>query len=290
MDLIGIGTVAGMTTVPTHTLNDGHPLPAVGLGTYRLRGADGVRAVASGIEVGYRLLDTAVSYENETEVGEGIRASGIDRDDLVVTTKIRGRDHSADGAVRSVEGSLERLGLDRIDLVLIHWPNPSQGLYVDTWRGLVYLRERGLVRSIGVSNFTPTHLRRVVDEVGVTPAVNQVELHPRFAQADLRAVHEQLDIRTESWSPLGSRKPPFEEPAIADAARAHGVTPAQVVLRWHVQLGSVPIPKSQTAERQASNLEVFGFELDEAQMAAIAGLDSPDGRLWGGDPDTHEEM
>lgn len=279
-----------MTQVPTHTLNDGQPLPAIGLGTYRLRGADGVRAVASGIDAGYRLLDTAVAYENEAEVGEGIRASGIDRDELVVTTKIRGRDHSADGAVRSVEGSLERLGLDWIDLVLIHWPNPSRDLYVDTWRGLVYLRERGLVGSIGVSNFTPAHLQRIIDETGVTPAVNQVELHPRFAQADLRAVHERLGIRTQSWSPLGARKPPFDEPAIAEAARAYDVTPAQVVLRWHVQLGAVPIPKSATAQRQASNLDVFGFELADAEMAAISALDDPSGRLWGGDPETHEEM
>lgn len=285
-----LGSVAGMTHVPTHMLNDGHPLPAIGLGTYRLRGQDGVRAVVSGIESGYRLLDTAVSYENEAEVGEGIRASSTDRDEIVVTTKIRGRDHGFEGAVRSVEESLQRLGLDRIDLVLIHWPNPSRDLYVDTWRGLVDLRERGLVRSIGVSNFTPEHLQRVIDETGVTPAVNQVELHPRFAQADLRAVHERLGIRTESWSPLGSRKPPFEEAAIADAAQAHGVSPAQVVLRWHVQLGAVPIPKSQTAERQASNLDVFGFELDDAQMTAIGGLDDPSGRLWGGDPETHEEM
>src|SRR5690606_33664428 len=154
--------------------------------------------------------------------------------------------------------------------------------YVDTWRGLVHLRERELVRSIGVSNFTPTHLDRVVDEVGVTPAVNQVELHPRFAQRDLREVHERMDIRTESWSPLGQRQPPFDEPAIAAAAQAHGVSPAQVVLRWHVQLGSVPIPKSQTPERQAANLDIFGFELDDDQMAAIAALDDPAGRLWGG--------
>lgn len=279
-----------MTHVPTHTLNDGHPLPAIGLGTYRLREADGVRAVVSGIEAGYRLLDTAVSYENEAEVGEGIRASGIDRDELVVTTKIRGRDHGFDGAARSVEASLERLRLDRLDLVLIHWPNPSRDLYVDTWRGLVDLRDRGLVRSIGVSNFTQRHLERVIAETGVTPAVNQVELHPRFAQAHLRAVHDKLGIRTQSWSPLGSRKPAFEAAAIVDAARAHGVTPAQVVLRWHVQLGAVPIPKTRSAERQASNLDVFGFELDLAEMSEIAGLDTPDGRLWGGDPETHEEM
>lgn len=279
-----------MTTVPTHTLNDGHPLPAIGLGTYRLREAEGVRAIASAIEAGFRLIDTAVSYENEAEVGEGIRASGIDRDELVVTTKIRGRDHGADGAVRSVEESLERLGLDRVDLVLIHWPLPRRDLYVDTWRGLVHLRERGLARSIGVSNFTPAHLERLVDEVGVTPAVNQVEMHPRFAQHDLRAVHAQMGIQTESWSPLGQRKPPFDEAVIADAAAAHGVSPAQVVLRWHVQLGSVPIPKSQTPERQAANLDVFGFELSDDEMAAIATLDDPDGRLWGGDPETHEEL
>jgi 2,5-diketo-D-gluconate reductase A len=279
-----------MTTVPIHTLNDGHPLPAIGLGTYRLRDAEGVRAVASAIEVGYRLIDTAVSYENETEVGEGIRASGVDRDELVVTTKVRGRDHGADAAVRSVEESLERLGLEHVDLVLIHWPLPQRDLYVDTWRGLVHLRERGLVRSIGVSNFNPAHLDRLVDEVGVTPAVNQVELHPRFAQEGLRAVHDKMGIRTESWSPLGQRKPPFDEPVIVAAAEAHGVTPAQVVLRWHVQLGSVPIPKSSTPERQAANLDVFGFELTDDEMTAIATLDDPNGRLWGGDPETHEEL
>lgn len=279
-----------MTTVPSHTLNDGHLLPAIGLGTYQLRGADGVRAVASAIEAGYRLIDTAVNYDNETEVGEGIRTSGVDRDELVVTTKIPGRDHGADAAMRSVEESLERLGLDHLDLVLIHWPLPQRDRYVETWRGLVHARERGLTRSIGVSNFTPAHLGRLVDEVGVTPAVNQVELHPRFAQEELRAVHEQMGIQTESWSPLGQRQPPFDKPVIAAAARAHGVTPAQVVLRWHVQLGSVPIPKSSTPERQAANLDVFGFELTDDEMAAISTLDDPHGRLWGGDPETHEEM
>lgn len=279
-----------MAHVPEYLLNDDHCLPALGLGTYRLRGENGVAAVAAGVGAGYRLIDTAASYENEAEVGAGVRASGVDRDQLVVTTKIRGRDHGFEASTRAVESSLEQLGLDRLDLVLIHWPLPARELYVDTWRALVDLRERGVVRSIGVSNFTPEHLDRLITETGVTPAVNQVELHPRFAQAPLREVHERLGIRTQSWSPLGSRKPPFDEPSVRDAAQAHGVTPAQVVLRWHVQLGAVPIPKSQTPERQASNLAVFDFVLSDEEMTALAALDSPDGRLWGGDPDTHEEF
>lgn len=277
-------------TVPTYRLNDGTVLPAIGFGTYRLRGEEGRDAVVSALEAGYRLLDTAVNYENEREVGEAIRLSGLDRDQVSVCSKLPGRHHGYDEAVRSTHESLERLGLDRLDLHLIHWPNPSVDRYAETWQALVDLREQGLVRSIGVSNFTPAHLRRVIEESGVTPAVNQVELHPRFPQAELRAVHEELGIRTESWSPLGSRKPPYDEPAIAGPAQRLGVTPAQVVLRWHVQLGALPIPKSGDPERQRTNLDVFGFELTADEVAAITALGRPDGRLWGGDPETHEEM
>jgi 2,5-diketo-D-gluconate reductase A len=275
--------------IPTYQLNDGSSLPAIGFGTYPLKGADGVAAVRSALEVGYRLLDTAVNYENESDVGEAIRQSGIPRDQIQVTSKIPGRHHGYDDAVRSTHESLERLGLDYLDLHLIHWPNPSVGRYPEAWRALVDLREKGLVRSIGVSNFSAGHLERIIDETGVTPAVNQIELHPYFPQSVMREVNEGYGIRTESWSPLGKRQAPFTEPPVAEAAERHGVTPGQVILRWQVQLGSVPIPKSAAPERQRQNLEVFGFELTDEEVAAITALGRADGRLFGGDPDTHEE-
>ena len=279
-----------MAHVPTYDLNDGTTIPAIGFGTYPLRGEDGIAAIVSAIGAGYRLVDTAVNYDNEAEVGEAIRRSGVPRDELVVASKIPGRHHAYDDAITSVRESLARLGLERTDLHLIHWPNPSRGAYVEAWRALVQLQKDGLVRSIGVSNFTEEHLTRIIDDTGVTPAVNQVELHPRFPQDDLREVHDRLGIRTEAWSPLGKRRAPLDEDAVTAAATAHGVSPGQVILRWHVQLGSLPIPKSADPARQAQNLDVFGFELTAEQVAAISGLAEPDGRLFGGDPDTHEEM
>jgi diketogulonate reductase-like aldo/keto reductase len=279
-----------MATTPTYDLNDGTTIPAIGFGTYPLRGDDGTEAIRTAIEAGYRLVDTAVNYENEKEVGEAVRRSGVPRDELVVASKIPGRHHAYDDAIASVRESLDRLGLERTDLHLIHWPNPSQGKYVEAWRALVQLQKDGLVRSIGVSNFTEEHLERIIDDTGVTPAVNQVELHPRFPQERLRAVHERLGIRTEAWSPMGKRRAPLEEAAVRTAADAHGVSPGQVILRWHVQLGSLPIPKSADPARQAQNLDVFGFELTDDEVAAISALAEDDGRLFGGDPDTHEEM
>ena len=276
--------------IPTHILNDGSTLPAIGFGTYPLKGREGVTAIVSAIGAGYRLLDTAVNYRNEAEVGQAVRACGLPREELLVASKLPGRDHGYDEAIASTHASLERLGLDYLDLHLIHWPNPSIDRYAETWRALVELREQGLVRTIGVSNFAEAHLRRIIDETGVRPAVNQIELHPYFPQMRMRAVHQRLGIRTESWSPLGKRQAPFAEPPVADAAAAHDVSPAQVILRWQVQLGSIPIPKSATPERQRQNLKVFDFELTEAEMAAIAGLGRADGRLFGADPDTHEEM
>jgi diketogulonate reductase-like aldo/keto reductase len=283
-------TQAEPPRIPTYTLNDGNTLPAIGFGTYPLKGEDGVTAIVHAIEAGYRLLDTAVNYENETEVGEAIRRSGLPRDKVQVTTKLPGRHHGYDDALASVRGSLERLGLDYLDLQLIHWPNPSVGKYVEAWRALVDLREQGLVRSIGVSNFTEAHLGHIIDETGVTPVVNQVELHPRFPQEEMRAVHERLDIRTEAWSPMGKRNAPLDEPAVTRAAERAGVTPGQVILRWHVQLGSLPIPKSGNPERQRQNLDIFGFELTDEEVEEISGLADPRGRLFGGDPDSHEEM
>lgn len=277
-----------MISIPTVTLADGATFPELGFGTYGLRGTDGTDAIVSAIQAGYRLLDSAVNYENETEVGEAVRRSGLARDELIVTTKIPGRDHGYDEALRSARESLGRLGLDRIDLYLIHWPNPSVDKYVDTWRAMIDLRGEGLVRSIGVSNFTEEMLDRVHAETGVMPVVNQVELHPYFPQAHLRAYHAEHGIRTESWSPLARRSELLNEPVITDLAAELGVSPTQVVLRWHVQLGSTPIPKSGHAGRQRENADVFGFTLSDDQVAAISALER--GRLWNGDPHTHEEM
>src|SRR4051812_43193243 len=276
--------------IPTYELNDGHTIPTIGFGTYELRGEEGTAAVVTAIEAGYRLLDTAVSYKNEHEVGEAVRRSGVPREELFVTSKLPGRHHGYDQAVASTRESLDRLGLEFLDLHLIHWPNPGVGKYVEAWRALVDLQRQGLVRSIGVSNFTQEHLDRVIDATGVTPAVNQIELHPYFPQQWMRQIHAELGIRTESWSPLGKRQAPFGEEPVSDAAERHGVSPAQVILRWHVQLGAIPIPKSQTAERQRANLDVFGFELSASEVEAITSLGRPDGRLFGGDPDEHEEM
>lgn len=279
-----------MTPVPPVNLNDGSALPALGLGTYSLDGEAGVDAIAAALGAGYRLLDTAVNYGNEETVGEALRRSGLPRDEVRITSKIPGRHHGYDDAVASTKESLQRLGLAYLDLHLIHWPNPRVGRYVEAWQALVDLQAKGLVRSIGVSNFTEQHLDTIIGQTGVTPAVNQIELHPYFPQEDMRAVNAARGIVTESWSPMGKRQAPFGEAPIVAAAEAHGVSPGQVILRWHVQLGALPIPKSATPERQRENLDVFGFELTDEEMAAITALGRPDGRLFGGDPDTHEEM
>jgi 2,5-diketo-D-gluconate reductase A len=222
------------------------------------------------------------------EVGEAIRRSGINRDEIMVTTKLPGRHHGFDETLASFDESRGHLGLDYVDLYLIHWPLPRIGKYVDTWRAMIQLREQGLVRSIGVSNFTPEYLSRLIDETGVAPAVNQIELHPRFPQQTMRQSNLSHGIVTESWSPLARQHPVDTEPVIAEIAAEHEVTPAQVVLRWHVQLGAVPVPKSASPRRQAENLDVFGFRLTDAEITAISSLES--GRLWGGDPETHEEF
>ncbi|RYP87082.1 aldo/keto reductase [Nocardioides guangzhouensis] len=276
--------------IPTYTLNDGTTLPAIGFGTYPLSDEDGIAAIVTALEAGYRLLDTAVNYGNEEEVGEALRRSGLPRDEVQVASKIPGRHHGYDDAIASVLDSLKRLRLEQMDLHLIHWPNPRHGKYVEAWRALVQLQKDGLVKSIGVSNFTEEHLTRIIEDTGVTPSVNQIELHPRFPQQEMLAVHERLGIRTEAWSPMGKRRAPLDEPAVISAAEAHGVTPGQVILRWHVQLGSLAIPKSTSPERQRQNLDVFGFELTDDEMTAISALGESAGRLFGGDPDTHEEM
>ena len=275
---------------PTYTLSDGTTLPAIGFGTYPLKDAEGVEAMRSALATGYRLLDTAVNYENEVEVGEALRASGLDRHEVQISSKIPGRHHAYDDAIASTKESLQRLQLDHLDLHLIHWPNPSRDLYVEAWQALVELQRQGLVKAIGVSNFTEAHLRRIIAETGVTPVVNQIELHPLFPQEQMRAVHAELGIRTQAWSPMGKRQGQYDAAPVQAAAARLGVTPGQVILRWHVELGSIPIPKSATPSRQAENLDVFGFELTADEVAAITALGRPDGRLFDGDPDTHEEL
>lgn len=280
--------------IPTRVLNDGHAIPAIGFGTYPLLGKEGYAAVRSALDNGYRLIDTAVNYENEGTVGRAIRdflrESGVDRTEVTVQTKLPGRHHDTARAVSSGYESLQRLGLDQIDVFLIHWPTPTTGKFVDAWRGLVKLRDQGVVRSIGVSNFAESHLSDIIADSGVTPVLNQIELHPLFTQEAMRAVHGRRGIVTESWSPLGKRSAPFAAGAVADTANAHGVTPAQVVLRWQVQLGNVPLPKSSNVKRQAANLDVFDFALSDEEMAAVGALHVSNGRLFGGDPTTHEEM
>jgi len=280
--------------IPQLTLNDGHSLPAIGFGTYPLRGVEGRDAIQSALNSGYRLLDSATNYENEGVVGRALRDfladSGVTRDEVTVQSKLAGRHHDYDSALQAGYESVTRLGLDRLDVLLIHWPNPITDKYREAWRALVELQRRGVVRSIGVSNFASEHLDNIVDDSGVTPAINQIELHPYFIQEKMRAAHEQLGIITEAWSPLGKRSAPFDEAPVADAAAAHGVTPAQVILRWHIHNGSIPLPKSATPSRQVENLDVFGFELTDAEVASISSLTRTDGRLFGGDPNTHEEM
>lgn len=277
-------------TLSHHTLNDGTTLPAIGLGTYALRGIPGAEAMAEALRQGYRLLDSAVNYENEGAVGNAVRMSGVPREDIRVTSKLPGRHHKKPNVTWAIEESLLRSGLDYLDLYLIHWPNPSQQLFVEAWEGMIEARQRGLVRSIGVSNFLPEHLDQLIAKTGVTPSVNQVELHPYFNQAEQRAADKARGILTQAWTPIGKGTALLSEAPVVAAAEKHGRTPAQVVLRWHNQLGVMPIPKSANAARRAENLDIAGFALDDADMAAIGTLTRPDGRLFDGDPRTHEEF
>ncbi|MFD7285987.1 aldo/keto reductase [Streptomyces sp. NPDC059863] len=276
-----------MTRTPVRALNDGTALPAVGLGTYPLDDDASEKAVAGALALGYRLIDTALNYRNETGTGRGVARAGVPREDIVVTTKLPGRHHGYEETLASFEESRAKLGLDYVDLYLIHWPLPRVDKYVDSWKAMIKLREDGLVRSIGVSNFTPAHIERLEAETGVLPSVNQIEMHPALPQEELRAVHAAKGIRTESWSPLGRGSRLLKDPETVAIAEEHGVTPAQVVLRWHTQLGAVPIPKSADPGRQRENLDIFGFELTAGELARISA--GPHRRL-GGDPEQHEEF
>jgi 2,5-diketo-D-gluconate reductase A len=268
---------------PDVTLNDGRAMPRLGLGVFRLDDAGAASAVGAALGCGYRSIDTAAAYGNEAGVGQAIRASGLPRDEIFVTTKVWNDDQGFDRTLRAFEESLARLGLEAVDLYLIHWPAPRQGRYLDTWKALVRLREEGRARSIGVSNFREPDLRRIVDATGVVPAVNQVELHPRFQQRRLRALHAELGIATEAWSPLGKGRH-LDDPGLRAVAARHGRTPAQVVLAWHLARGIVAIPKSAAPSRIAENFAALDLTLEPEDLAAIDALDAADGRT-GPDPE-----
>lgn len=262
-------------TVPTIALNDGNTIPQLGFGVFLVDPAGAQRTVEDALEVGYRHIDTAAIYRNEEGVGRAIAESGIPRDELFITTKLWNDDQGTERVPAAFDASLQRLGLDYVDLYLIHWPAPQRDLYLESWLALEQLRDDGRARSIGVSNFEPEHLARILEGSGTVPAVNQVELHPAFQQRGLRGVHAKHGIHTEAWGPLGQGKYDlFGMPAIVRAAGAHGVTPAQAVIRWHLQSGIIVFPKSSSRERMAANFDVFGFELSPGEMAAIDALDA----------------
>jgi diketogulonate reductase-like aldo/keto reductase len=277
-------------TIPAITLNDGTTIPAVGFGTYKLNGQAGVSTIVNAIDAGYRLLDSAVNYENEGAVGEALRRSRIPREDLRITSKLPGRHHAYDQALTCIEESLLRMQVGVIDLYLMHWPNPKQGLYVEAWSALVEAQKRGWVKSIGVCNFLPAHLEKIIAASGVTPCINQIELHPYFPQHEQLAWDKAHGIVTQAWSPIGRGNDMAKDPVLQQIADRVGRSVVQVILRWHHQLGAVPLPKASSVQRQQENLALFDFELTAADMAAIATLAKPDGRTADQDPAHYEEF
>ena len=271
-----------MASIPTLALNDGRQIPQIGYGCWQIAEDQSPTLVAQAIKAGYRLIDTAAAYGNEAGVGRGIRESGVPREDIFLTTKLW-NDRQGPDAAKAFEESRKKLGLDYIDLYLIHWPCPQRRLFVQTWKAMITLRDEGKIKSIGVSNFTDEHLATLIGETGVTPAVNQIELHPTFQRREARASNAARGIVTEAWSPLGQGK--LNDPTIAAIAKAHGKSPAQIVLRWHTQLGDVAIPKTSNPQRIIENISIFDFALSDDEMKKIGGLDDPNGRI-GPDPAT----
>ena len=271
---------------PRLTLANGVEMPQLGLGTWPMNDAEAAVTVAAALAMGYRLIDTAENYENERGVGEGIRQSGVARADLFVTTKFNRKWHSVDGARAACEASLERLGLDYIDLLLVHWPNPDQGRYVEAYQGLVRLLEAGLVKSIGTSNFKPAHLQKLFD-LGLVPHLNQIQLDPYHLRDDLVAIHREKGIVTGAWRPLGCGNAMLADPVISAVAERHGRTTAQVILRWLTQQGFVATPKSSNPTRMAQNLDIFDFSLSAEDMAQLGGLDRPDPEMFDADSFGH---
>ncbi|HZW48451.1 MAG TPA: aldo/keto reductase [Microvirga sp.] len=271
-----------MPTIPTLRLNDGNTMPQLGYGVWRVSNEEAVACVAEAIKAGYRSIDTAAIYENEEGVGQAIAASDVPREDLFITTKLWNDRRNYDGALTACDESLKRLGLDHIDLYLIHWPGVSGNGFLDAWRALIRLKEEGRVKSIGVSNFQVKHLQRLIGETGVAPVLNQIELHPRFQQKELRDLHARHNIATECWGPLGQGSLVADE-TLAAIGRKYGKTPAQVILRWHLDNGFIVIPKSVTPSRIRENIDVFDFRLDSDDMRLIGAMDDRSGRV-GPDP------
>ena len=273
--------MAKSVKVPEIDLSGDVRIPQFGLGVFQVPPDETVENVAHALKVGYRHIDTARAYQNEAQVGQAVRASGLGREELFITTKLWNSDQA--NPIDTLKGSLELLEMEYVDLYLIHWPAPGRDTYLTAWEGLVEAHEQGLARSIGVSNFQPEHLRRIIDATGVTPAVNQIELHPYLTQPGLRREHAERGIVTEAWSPL-AQGAVLDDPVITEIAAAHGRTPGQIVLRWHVELGNVVFPKSMTPSRIEENIDIFDFELSEDEVARIEALDR--GERTGPDPDT----
>ncbi len=270
-------------------LNDGYSIPQLGFGVWQVPDNEATQAVRTAIDAGYRLIDTAQGYENESGVGRAIKESGLAREELFITTKLRNRAHAFDQALREFDQSQSKLGLDYVDMLLIHWPVPQQDKYVDAWKALLKLKEDGRVRSVGVSNFLPEHLAHIIDETGVTPVINQIELHPKYQQRDVRAVHAQRNIRIECYSPLGSGAV-LKDETISAIADKHGKSVAQVILRWLLDQDLVVIPKSTHPERIRNNIDVFGFSLDEDDKSKLDALDDPAHGKTGGQPATMNNL
>ncbi|MDT2662255.1 aldo/keto reductase [Enterococcus hulanensis] len=275
---------------PLITMNDGHQIPAIGLGTYQIRGGAGLDQVLTAIQDGYRLLDTTTNYDSEGIVGEAIRRSGIPRSEFFVTTKLPGKYHHYEDALMMIQESLFRMGLDYFDLYLIHWPLPKRGLYVEAWQALVTAQKLGLIRSIGVSNFEPEHLDKIIEETGVSPAINQIELHPYWVQERMVKANEERGIISEAWSPLGRGSDALKEAVITELAEKYEKNPAQIILRWHTQRGIIPIPKSRNLLHQRENLDIYDFELTQTEIERINLLEKADGRIEGQDPNEYEEF
>jgi 2,5-diketo-D-gluconate reductase A len=271
------------STVPVLDLNDGNKAPQLGFGVFQIPDGETADAVSAALAAGYRSIDTAAIYKNEEGVRQGIERSGVARGDIFLTTKLWNSEQGFDATLKAFDASAKKLGTDYLDMYLIHWPTPKHDRYLDTWKAFIRLRDEGRIRSIGVSNFQPDHLDRIVKETGVAPVVNQIELHPDFAQRDVVAANAKHKVITEAWSPLGQGGDLLKNETLVAIGKQHGKSPAQVVLRWHVQLGHMVIPKSATPERIKSNIEVFDFELSADEMKAIAGLDA--GKRMGPDPD-----
>jgi 2,5-diketo-D-gluconate reductase A len=283
----GAGKAELMSTsvndVPSLPLADGATIPQLGFGVFQVPPPETAEVATRALDAGYRHIDTAAAYENEAGVGQAVRTSGLDRNEVFITTKCFNDDQGYEEAKHALRNSLDQLEMTHVDLYLIHWPVPAHDRYVETWKAFIDMQADGLARNIGVSNFQPAHLERLIDETGVTPAVNQVELHPRLQQPGLRREHADRGILTEAWSPLAQGEV-LDDPMIVEIAKAHGKTPGQVVIRWHLQLGNVVIPKSVTPERIDENFDVFGFELSGDEMAQMEELDA--GERTGPDPDT----